>query len=155
MSLVEADEVAQPRSFCSIGRTRMPRPAASRASPAPLMPPPMIARSKSAMLAPAARHFSGAVRVAAWRALAPALKRLGMSRPAKRCDDFRRGVGRGADRMDFRDRYVVVTGGAGALGGAVVGALLEAGAVCHVPCRTQDEAQRFSYRGHAGVKVVA
>jgi len=57
--------------------------------------------------------------------------------------------------MDFRDRYVVVTGGAGALGGAVVGALLEAGAVCHVPCRTQDEAQRFSYRGHAGVKVVA
>jgi hypothetical protein len=55
------------------------------------MPPPMIARSKSAMLAPAARHFSGAVRVAAWRALAPALKRLGMSRPAKRCDDYRRG----------------------------------------------------------------
>ncbi len=57
--------------------------------------------------------------------------------------------------MDFRDRHVVVTGGAGALGSAVVGALLEAGAVCHVSCRTQDEAQRFSFRGHAGVKLVA
>lgn len=35
--------------------------------------------------------------------------------------------------MDFRDRHVVVTGGIGALGGAVVGALLDRGAVCHVP----------------------
>jgi len=36
--------------------------------------------------------------------------------------------------MDYyRDRHVVVTGGTGALGTAVVGALLEAGAVCHVP----------------------
>ena len=31
--------------------------------------------------------------------------------------------------MDFRDRHVVVTGGAGALGGAVVERLIEAGAV--------------------------
>jgi len=30
--------------------------------------------------------------------------------------------------MDYRDRHVVVTGGAGALGVAVVGALIEAGA---------------------------
>ncbi|MBI5112971.1 MAG: SDR family NAD(P)-dependent oxidoreductase [Rhodovulum sp.] len=35
--------------------------------------------------------------------------------------------------MDFNGRHVVVTGGAGALGGGVVAALLEAGAVCHVP----------------------
>ena len=35
--------------------------------------------------------------------------------------------------MDFRDRHVVVTGGTGALGSAVVGALVEAGATCHVP----------------------
>ena len=34
--------------------------------------------------------------------------------------------------MDYRERHVVVTGGTGALGTAVVGALLEAGAVCHV-----------------------
>ena len=57
--------------------------------------------------------------------------------------------------MDYRDRHIVVTGGAGALGTAIVGALLEAGAVCHVPCRTPEEAQRFQYRDHAGVKLSA
>src|ERR1700756_1169019 len=36
--------------------------------------------------------------------------------------------------MDFRDRHIVVTGGAGALGSAVVEALAGAGAICHVPC---------------------
>lgn len=35
--------------------------------------------------------------------------------------------------MDFAGRHVVVTGGTGALGTAVVGALLQAGARCHVP----------------------
>jgi NAD(P)-dependent dehydrogenase (short-subunit alcohol dehydrogenase family) len=35
--------------------------------------------------------------------------------------------------MTLTDRHVVVTGGTGALGAAVVRALLEAGAVCHVP----------------------
>ena len=57
--------------------------------------------------------------------------------------------------MDYRDRHVVVTGGAGALGTAVVGALLDAGAICHVPCHTQAEAQRFKYRDHAAVKLSA
>jgi NAD(P)-dependent dehydrogenase (short-subunit alcohol dehydrogenase family) len=57
--------------------------------------------------------------------------------------------------MDYRDRHVVVTGGAGALGTAVVGALLNAGAICHVPCHTQDGAQRFAYRDHAAVKLSA
>ena len=33
----------------------------------------------------------------------------------------------------FRDRHVVVTGGTGALGTAVVGKLIEDGAICHVP----------------------
>jgi NAD(P)-dependent dehydrogenase (short-subunit alcohol dehydrogenase family) len=41
--------------------------------------------------------------------------------------------------MDFRDRHVVVTGGTGALGRAVVGALLAAGAHCHVPYRQEPE----------------
>jgi len=41
--------------------------------------------------------------------------------------------------MDFRDRHVVVTGGTGALGRAVVGALLAAGAHCHVPYRQERE----------------
>ncbi len=55
--------------------------------------------------------------------------------------------------MDFRDRHVVVTGGAGALGTAVVAALVEAGAVCHVPCLDEAEAQRFRLRGHRQVRL--
>src|SRR5262250_381202 len=41
--------------------------------------------------------------------------------------------------MDYRDRHVVVTGGTGALGRAVVGALLAAGAHCHVPYRQERD----------------
>ena len=57
--------------------------------------------------------------------------------------------------MDYRDRHVVVTGGTGALGSAVVGALVEAGAVCHVPFVIAAEADAFALRGHAQVKLVA
>ena len=53
--------------------------------------------------------------------------------------------------MDFRDRHAVVTGGAGALGIAVVTALIEAGAICHVPCFNEAEAQRFRLRDHRQV----
>jgi NAD(P)-dependent dehydrogenase (short-subunit alcohol dehydrogenase family) len=35
--------------------------------------------------------------------------------------------------LDFTDRHVVVTGGTGALGDAVVQLLIDAGAVCHIP----------------------
>ena len=55
--------------------------------------------------------------------------------------------------MDFRDRHIVVTGGAGALGGAVVAALLEAGGFCHVPCLDEAEAQRFRLRDHKRVAL--
>jgi NAD(P)-dependent dehydrogenase (short-subunit alcohol dehydrogenase family) len=55
--------------------------------------------------------------------------------------------------MDFRDRHVVITGGAGALGTAVVEALIGNGAICHVPCRDEAEAQRFSLREHKQVKI--
>ena len=44
-SLVEAEEVAEARSFISARVTLRPRPAASRAMPQPLMPPPMMKRS--------------------------------------------------------------------------------------------------------------
>jgi NAD(P)-dependent dehydrogenase (short-subunit alcohol dehydrogenase family) len=57
--------------------------------------------------------------------------------------------------MDYRDRHVVVTGGTGALGGAVVAALVEAGAVCHVPYLHAAEAERFPLRDHAKVKLLA
>jgi NAD(P)-dependent dehydrogenase (short-subunit alcohol dehydrogenase family) len=52
--------------------------------------------------------------------------------------------------VDYRDRHVVVTGGTGALGGAVVGALIEAGAICHLPYRNA-QAERFALRGHERV----
>jgi NAD(P)-dependent dehydrogenase (short-subunit alcohol dehydrogenase family) len=57
--------------------------------------------------------------------------------------------------MDLRGRHVVVTGGTGALGIAVTGALLEAGAICHVPYRSEDEAKRFPHREHKDVSLVA
>jgi len=53
--------------------------------------------------------------------------------------------------MDLHDRHVVVTGGTGALGTAVVGALLEHGAICHVPYRSPAAAQEFPHRDHRGV----
>jgi NAD(P)-dependent dehydrogenase (short-subunit alcohol dehydrogenase family) len=57
--------------------------------------------------------------------------------------------------MDYRDRHVVVTGGTGALGTATVGALIEAGAVCHVPYIDRAEADRFAFRNHAKVELIA
>jgi NAD(P)-dependent dehydrogenase (short-subunit alcohol dehydrogenase family) len=57
--------------------------------------------------------------------------------------------------MDYRDRHVIVTGGTGALGAAVVGALVDAGATCHVPYVVAAEAERFALRQHERVKLVA
>jgi len=57
--------------------------------------------------------------------------------------------------MAYRDRHVIVTGGTGALGAAVVGALVEAGATCHVPYVVAAEAERFALRQHERVKLVA
>src|SRR5690242_6917185 len=61
--------------------------------------------------------------------------------------------GIGALAMDFRNRHVVITGGAGALGTAVVAGLIEAGALCHVPCLNEAEAARFRLREHKQVTV--
>ena len=55
MSLVEPEEVPLARSFCSQRKTEKPRPAASRAMPQPLMPPPMMARSKRMRRRPGSR----------------------------------------------------------------------------------------------------
>jgi NAD(P)-dependent dehydrogenase (short-subunit alcohol dehydrogenase family) len=55
--------------------------------------------------------------------------------------------------MNFDSKHVVVTGGTGALGTAVVGALLDAGASCHVPYIHEAEAQRFAHRQHPNVKL--
>lgn len=57
--------------------------------------------------------------------------------------------------MDFSDKHVVVTGGTGALGSAVVGGLLTAGATCTVPFLHEVEAQRFAHRDNPRVKLIA
>ena len=53
--------------------------------------------------------------------------------------------------QDFADRHLIVTGGTGALGAAVVGQLLERGATCHVPVFAPEELKRFGYTDHERV----
>jgi NAD(P)-dependent dehydrogenase (short-subunit alcohol dehydrogenase family) len=55
---------------------------------------------------------------------------------------------------DFRDRQIVVTGGTGALGTAVVGELLASGAICYVPYHVDAEEQHFVHRSHPRVKLI-
>ena len=55
--------------------------------------------------------------------------------------------------MNFHGRQVVVTGGTGALGTAIVGALIEEGATCHVPYISDREVERFDHHDHAQVKL--
>ena len=57
--------------------------------------------------------------------------------------------------MDFADTHVVVSGGTGALGTAVVHRLLEGGAVCHVPNLHGDELQNFPHRKDPRVVVTS
>lgn len=56
--------------------------------------------------------------------------------------------------QDFAGRHVVVTGGTGALGSAVVNRLIEAGATCHVPSRDVAEHARSGLRENQSVRVV-
>lgn len=53
----------------------------------------------------------------------------------------------------FHGSHVVVTGGTGALGTAVVAALRAAGAVCHVTNMVAAELEHYPHRGDPGVHV--
>ena len=55
--------------------------------------------------------------------------------------------------LDFSEREAVVTGGTGALGSAVVGRLVGAGAIVHVPIYDSQELERFPHRDHASVRL--
>jgi NAD(P)-dependent dehydrogenase (short-subunit alcohol dehydrogenase family) len=55
--------------------------------------------------------------------------------------------------LDFSGREAVVTGGTGALGSAVVGRLIAAGATVHVPVFASHELDGFAYRADPGVKL--
>jgi NAD(P)-dependent dehydrogenase (short-subunit alcohol dehydrogenase family) len=56
--------------------------------------------------------------------------------------------------MDFSGRQVVVTGGTGALGRAVVAALIKADAQCHVSYMVEAEAQSFPHKQNVTLHAV-
>jgi NAD(P)-dependent dehydrogenase (short-subunit alcohol dehydrogenase family) len=55
--------------------------------------------------------------------------------------------------VEFEGRQVVVTGGAGALGSAVVSALIGGGAICHIPVHEKVVPEAFAFHGHERVKL--
>ena len=56
--------------------------------------------------------------------------------------------------MDFQDRHIIVTGGTGGLGVAVVETLLAGGATCHVPWIDETELKRFQAKEHPRVRLI-
>jgi NAD(P)-dependent dehydrogenase (short-subunit alcohol dehydrogenase family) len=57
--------------------------------------------------------------------------------------------------MDFSGKHVIVTGGTGALGAAVINVFIGAGATCTAPYVHQAEAERFAHRGNSNVTLMA
>ncbi len=55
--------------------------------------------------------------------------------------------------FDFAERHVVVTGGSGALGAAVVALLVNRGASCYVPTYSAKQLDEFDYQSHERVNV--
>ena len=55
--------------------------------------------------------------------------------------------------MDFEDRHVVVTGGTGQLGSAVVARLLDLGAQVHIPAVEPDVPEDFMLDSHPDVRL--
>jgi NAD(P)-dependent dehydrogenase (short-subunit alcohol dehydrogenase family) len=56
--------------------------------------------------------------------------------------------------MDFAGHRIVITGGTGALGRAVVGTLIKAGAECHVSYLHEAEAQSFPHKQNVTLHAV-
>jgi NAD(P)-dependent dehydrogenase (short-subunit alcohol dehydrogenase family) len=57
--------------------------------------------------------------------------------------------------IDYSNLHVVVTGGTGALGGAVVERLINAGAIVHIPAHRAPDPARFPLVQHDRVKISA
>ena len=58
-------------------------------------------------------------------------------------------------QIDFTERHIVVTGGTGALGAALVQALIDAGAACHIPAHSAADPERFPLARSERVRVIA
>jgi NAD(P)-dependent dehydrogenase (short-subunit alcohol dehydrogenase family) len=56
--------------------------------------------------------------------------------------------------LDFQSRNIVITGGTGALGTAVVAGLLSAGARCTVSCLDRSELKHFPYTAHERTRIL-
>ena len=56
--------------------------------------------------------------------------------------------------LGLQGKSVVVTGGTGALGAALIDLLVREGAACVVPCVIEAEYRAFRFRDHAQVKVL-
>ena len=54
---------------------------------------------------------------------------------------------------EFHGAHIVVSGGTGALGRAVVGTLVRGGAVCHIPNLIAQELNGFPFTGHPRVRI--
>ena len=57
--------------------------------------------------------------------------------------------------MGFSDLHLVITGGAGTLGTAVVKLLAESGAACSIPCFNEAEQNNFALRDHPNIYTKA
>ena len=56
--------------------------------------------------------------------------------------------------LSLKDADIVVTGGTGALGRAVVATLVEAGAICHIPNFAAEELTGFPQSGSSQIRLV-
>lgn len=56
-------------------------------------------------------------------------------------------------KLDFTEKHVIVTGGTGALGSATVKLLIDAGALCSIPCFDKKELDNFDLQGHERVFI--
>src|SRR5438270_8037051 len=56
--------------------------------------------------------------------------------------------------LDYSNRHVVVTGGTGALGAAVVELLVNGGATVHIPAHRPPDPAKFPLARHERVKIV-
>jgi|SRR5665213_1669599 len=58
-------------------------------------------------------------------------------------------------KLDYSNLHVVVTGGAGALGAAVVELLIDAGATVHIPAHRAPDTSKFPLARNERVKIAA